>query len=469
MSLAILLALLSSSLWARAPKYCEVQGQAPQQVFKIDKKPDYFFKASADGKFIYYIAGGKNHALNTETLTETELPGIADPVPSPDGKLFSYLEKGWVLHLGAMENGNQINSVYTDREVRPYQSIGKFGETYQVFSQSAGTNNRAIWNYRNYSWTRGRITSTSDSTQVPDSDHLRLPMINKTGKFLIAFNNNTSKSEILSVESGKVVETLPVGGGKSDFSYDDKKITFHLTVNPSEDTKWREHNFGNIQNQTTVRNIFVYDRPSKKLKQVTNFTSGSAFFPVFLGNGQIIYLFKTPNGTFEFHKVNEPAESIRSRVVVENCLGEETTQSTIDSLVEKWFETCDEWNGSADRTIAELAIMNLSKEYCLTLGKSAKVSKETMKQFCDPKIESNQKESDITNSPAQVLFNNKCVVCHTDDIPFNNPTELVKWKSKIEERLISTDPAFRMPRGGTLEASERDTLIEYVQQLKKSK
>ncbi|WP_408097772.1 hypothetical protein ACJVC5_02335 [Peredibacter sp. HCB2-198] len=470
MKLILAAAFFTTSLWGQTSNYCDVKGQKPNKVVKISRTPDYFFKASEDGKYIYYISNSQNYVLNTETMQEGRMPGIADPVSSPDGKIFSFLEKGWKLYLGVKDKDNKVSAFYTDNEARPYQSIGQSENKYRLFSQSESLGNYVLWSYRDYSLTNGSITSVSETINVPDSYHIRLPMMDKTGKFLIARNSNTEKSEIINVETGAVVETLPVGGGKSDFSFDGNKVTFHLTVNPSSQQKWLEESFGSIQDQALVRNIFVYDRPSKKLKQVTNFTEGSAFFPVFLKDGKIVYLFKTPENEFEFHIVNEPASSVRSKSVVENCMGVEEANSTMNKLVEKWFEACDNWASSANRTMAELAILNLPKEYCLSLGRAANVSGNDMEKFCDPKIEDKTlgNKPATPTSPAQTIMNNKCAVCHSD-IPFNNEKDLANWGKKIEERLKSNDPNFRMPRGGSLSSSEKQTLLKYVQQLKQSK
>ncbi len=465
MKLILPVLILSSSLWAQSPNYCEVKGQKPNKVIKIDKSPDYFFKASADGKKIYYISARSNYVLDTESLSEGNMPGIADPVPSPDGKLFSYLEPGWKLFLGVMENNKDISSVYTDNETRPYQSIGQSNDKYRLFSQ-LGTENYIRWSYSDYTIVDGKIEVVKRSTDVPKSAHLRLPMLDKSGKYLIAQNSNTNRSEVISVETGAVIDTLPVGGGKSDFSFDGKKIAFHLTVNPSYDVKKNEEEFASIMRQEgVIRNIFVYDRPSKKLKQVTNFTSGSAFFPVFLKNGQIVYLYKTPEGSYEFHIVNEPGDSLRSKVVVENCLGVEVTDSAMSVLINKWLETCNNWTGQADRTMAELAVLNLPKAYCLSLGKTANVSKQIMEKFCDPKIKTIEPANKTNNEKvlSKTILNNKCVTCH-NDIPFHDEKKLGKWKNKIDARINSRDPSFRMPRGDSLSALEKETLSKYIRQ-----
>ena len=463
--LMALLVLISSVVNSQTPSFCNVGGEEPVQKIRPKNNPDYFFKASPDGRFIYYISNQRNFRIDSFSGLEEQIPGNFDPVISPDERILSHLNQNFEVSLTPINQNRGIEThlTFSDKEKRTYQSLGFNNGTYRLFSQGSSINGNVSWTYRDFGFSNTGIVPKSQTVIIPMTQNVRLAMLNKKGNEFIMYNASTGLSEIRNLKA-EVVQRIPVGGGKGDFSYDNSKVAFHLTLNVTGEDRAHEINFGPIQMQnTTSRNIFIFDRKSKALKQVTNFTSGSAFFPIFLRNGNLLYLYKDPNGQFEFHQVREPVSSLRSMNQVVECMGAPEASASLSKMMQFWQETCVHLSNTMNEQTVKAAIMNMPKEYCLDLALRAGISKIKAEKFCDPlattkpTIESPDEPAKII-SEGQTILSTRCAICHTD-IPFHDKKAIGPWKDKIIERINHSDPTKRMPRGTSLSPKE----IQYVQ------
>jgi len=459
----ILLGLMIDEVVAQIPAYCDVGGDQPISKIRPRNNPDYFFKASPDGRYIYYISNKKNYRIDTYSTLEEQIPGSYDPVISPDEKILSHLNDNFEVSLTpiAPNRNFETSRTFSDKEKRTYQSLGVSHGTYRLFSQGPSVNGNVSWTYRDFILTSSGITPKSSAVNIPMTHDTRLAMLNKRGNEFVMFNASTGLSEIRNYK-GELVQKIPVGGGKGDFSYDNSKVAFHLTLNVTQEERSSEIHFGPIQIQnTTARNIFIFDRKSASLKQVTNFTHGSAFFPIFLGNGNLLYLYKDSSGQFEFHQVREPSSSRRSISQVEECMGTSEASATLSKMVQFWQDSCSHLSNTMNEVTVKAAIMNMPKEYCLDLALRSGLSNIKANTFCDPttkpKIEKPDEPARII-SEGQTILSTRCAICHTD-IPFHDKKAIGRWKDKIIERINHPDPSKRMPLGTSLTPKE----IQYVQ------
>lgn len=124
-------------------------------------KPNYFFKASDDGRYIFYINNQTNYRLDTMTGEELVLPGSVDPVPSPDGKILSSINfktsnlPTFSMNLVPLidwdvprtpDKKPDLSKVYTDSNAqKTYQSVGILGNskyriiTYENIDRETGS------------------------------------------------------------------------------------------------------------------------------------------------------------------------------------------------------------------------------------------------------------------------------------------------------------------------------------------
>lgn len=473
-----------TTAYAADPRYCEIKKNEPLKTITPKHDPDYFFKTSHQGKYIYYISGGHNYRINTQTKVEELLPGHYDPVPSPDGKILTYLESDYMMGMTGIGSHEQVEKInlFASGDKRTYQSVGQLDNgQYRVFSQAMDPQTqKVVWSYHDFSYQdQGqKFTSIAPPTSLIGTESYRIAMCSKNGGEFAAYNYDTTKTDILKIVDNKIVvaDTLPVSGGKADFSSDNSKIIFHMTANHNSNSSYEEVNMGVLEKQNGIyRNIFVYDRESKQLKQITSFDSGSAYFPVFLENNQIMYLYKSDSGKFQFQLVNEPTESVRSITTLSACMPKETANQMIDSLATTWLQLCKNWSGKSNLDMAKISVLNLPKDYCLALAKDANVAPDMSAIFCAPPVVVTPKTNpDVvtptpnvqTQSTGQILLNNKCAICHSD-IPFNDPQKLSAWQDRISERIYTTNKALRMPRMGSLTADEKKTISDYLATLPK--
>lgn len=73
MKLVILDLLLINSSFAQ--DFCNPLNAREVKNIPLDSTPNYFFKTSADGRYVYYITKGQNLMLDTKTGNQTVLGG----------------------------------------------------------------------------------------------------------------------------------------------------------------------------------------------------------------------------------------------------------------------------------------------------------------------------------------------------------------------------------------------------------
>lgn len=469
---------------------CRMDDNKITKRFTPRGKPNYFFKASPDGKYIYYIAGNKNFRIDTETGEEVLLPGNADPVPSSDGKLLTSINwrnwgtKDWSLNLMPMKDWDAIrdnrgnvesSTVFRDEDTtRTYQSVGTLGKNkYRVLSYNDGKKKLVI---RDYLLKNGKVSSIQDRDITLDKEFLRLPMISRDGSEFISLDTATNQTVIYKFDTnGKGVvkglvesERLDYPSGKGDFSIDGKKITFHVTetVNKAIQT-WGSDEVSlppNFNNNAEVRNVFVYDRETKSVTPVTQNKKGNSYFPIFLKDGSLIYLDQQDGEPLSFVYSKVPKIVPRSLERARSCYTEEDFDSTLEKLSKLWVNVCTNWEG-ADKGSSKVMMMNMPIKLCEQLAKESK--DKSIYKMCEALKKSEVKIPTIAKEkgPLKKMIKVKCQICHQDNIPFSDETKLSKYKDKILKRINSKDPSLRMPLGSSLSKQEKKDFTDYLESL----
>lgn len=464
---------------------CNVDLKVKTKRITPKHKPNYFFKTSPDGRYIFYISEFKNYRLDTKTGTEIVLPGNVDPVPSPDGKILSSVnfqktnKKAFSLNLTTMKdwdverlkNGDVDHSKVTtdERDYVTYQSVGQLGyNNYRIISANAGTKR---FQFRDYVLEGKKITSKDEVMNVIPYGDLRLPMISRTGDEFIALDTKKNQSVVFKIDdrdkSISEVERLPFPTGKGDFSPDGKKITFHVTeqLNIKEKVVSEVNMPGLYDDNKEVRNVFVYDRETKSVTPITQNTKGNSYFPVFLNDGRVIYMDQGSGQELSFVISEVPNFAPRSIDRARDCYNGHSFDKAFRILSDHWVAACQGWEGN-NVGAKEAMTLNISSELCNQIAQDsgdkniAKVCEALKRsELSKPKL---VKES---KNPVQKLLQVKCAICHQGNIPFKDPQKLKSHKKSILKRIHSKDPEFSMPLGGSLTKDEKKEVTEYLESL----
>ncbi|OUR96396.1 hypothetical protein A9Q84_08575 [Halobacteriovorax marinus] len=492
MKMVILFLALTSMVYGEVDKsLCLVKNTGVTRRFTPKGTPNYFFKASPEGRYIYYITGNKNFRIDTATGEEVLLPGNADPVPSSDGNLLSSInwrnhgKKDWSLNLMPMNDWDVIRdssgrldelTLFTDESTRrTYQSVGTLGDNkYRVLSFDDGTKKLVI---RDYLLENGKITPLGEKDIFLTRHFLRLPMISRNGQELISLDVNTNETVIYKFKTGLFskklngldeVDRLPFPSGKGDFSFDGKKVVFHVTETVD---KWKKRSGSdevalppNFKNNAEVRNIFIYDRETKSVTPVTQNKIGNSYFPVFLEDGSLIYLDQQEGQKLSFVYSEVPKIAPRSLEKAKSCYSGRKFDSVLTKLSNLWMKVCTNWDG-ADTGASKVMMMNMPIKLCLQLAKESQ--DKNVEKMCQALKNSEIKTPSIVieENPVKKMIKVKCQICHQGNIPFDDEKDLAKYKDKILKRINSSDPAYRMPLGGSLSKQEIQDFKSYLESL----
>lgn len=476
-----LLACLSLPLVSSGADLCSLDGARTVTNNVMPKVPNYFFKTSEDGRYIYYIAENKNWLYDTVTKKETLIPGEADPVPSADGKILTSLSRDpktnyWLMTINEMVNHAPVGEgqKLTNQLGGSYQSVGSMAAdgSFPVLFFDEMTNEIIV---KKLAKDQKGNYSLSDKTKMFVGADYRLPMMSPDGKRFSALNVTTNNTEVFELDAKnneyKLKKTLPFAGGKASFSADGEKISFHLNrqIAPVQTQSLAENLYPHIlSNDKEVRDIYVYDLKNDTLQQVTNNFSGNSYFPIFLKDGRVAYVDKKigDDAHYEIQYSTVPKGDVRSFDVLANCYGEDPTDRLME-LSYLWHETCQRVLHDEDSGYQVAIMLNLSNENCKKLAQES--GDFELIRFCDSMKEAQGKTKveklSVSEHPGQKVLAVKCQMCHAD-----KSVDWYKSRAKdVEARLNSNKANYRMPMGGSpLSAQEKKDLMDYIANFKKN-
>ncbi len=485
MKFSLLFFLISFSLNAKIDKQlCYLDENRVLKRVTPKHKPNYFFKTSPDGRYIYYIGNHKNWRLDTETGEELLIPGSADPVPSVDGKVMTSInwriqgKKDWTLNLIPMKDwdiersfrGNPDESlVTTEMETsRTYQSVGTLGgNNYRVLSYDERVGSVAL---RDYSLNGKKFYSHTSEDHLQNLPQLRLPMISKDGQEFTSLDVNENQTVIYRIDNGgksvQEVERLDFPSGKADFSRDNSKVVFHVTETVS---KWaasqnsRELQMPpNFNDRAEVRNIFVYDRNTKSVIPVTQNNKGNSYYPVFLEDNRIVYLDQR-GSDLSFVYSSFPKVIPKSIDKARECFEGASFDDSISKLAKIWQDVCTDWEGANGAN--KVMVLNISGELCKQIAEQSK--DRDIALMCEALKKSEIKKPKVVKveNKFKKMVKVKCMICHQGSIPFFDKEEIKSHKDEILKRINSKDSSTRMPLGGELSKEEKKEFSNYLNSL----
>ncbi len=295
----------------------------------LAEQPEWFAKADPDDEFAFVIYSDGNRIVNLRTGEVHRLPGQYDPVPSPDGLVLSVPGDHISFHdLKSMKD--KINSGAQNPSIAEipapgstlsavYQSVGLLSvngneRSYRVIDdENPNSGGVAVQDFTRSGTgpmtAKGperrlcsRIADASGSVQSAPT--LRLPMISKDGTMLAAYNGDTGKTFILDVDPSdpslcRVKSELPIGTGKAEFSFDGKKVVFHVDTSSDNAGNWF-----NSPDDNTAMNIYTYEFETGKITPISNFSNRNiqstdqgmalrtqqGYYPSFRRDGKIVYV-----------------------------------------------------------------------------------------------------------------------------------------------------------------------------------
>lgn len=473
MLIALFLISLPELAWSQQ-NICELVPDRTARRVTLPRTPNYFFKMSPDGKNLYYIANNANWLFNMDTQQETRLPGTADPVPSPDGGVLTFIsrgqEGGW--RIGAMKLSPRWTGINNGGE-----EIGMSGGSYQSVGSQKPNGDRPFFYLdestdkiviRNLREVNGRFSLSSPVMEMGGEGKYRLPMLSPDGRRFSVLNTVINKTQIFELgpdQRPRLIDTLPVAGGKASFSNDGNSITFHMTrtLRPTdEETKYPAI----LGGDSALRNVYAYDLRTKEIDQITDNVGKDSYFPIFLASGQIAFIDMTPDGKFHITiSGRNSSQSSRKFSDVKDCFGP-NVESELKRLGNLWAKTCQKWSESttSDSGIALTAGLNIPVNVCIKLAERAR--DPSLRKLCDaldgkrtvqnPTATTSQRSAVVQGPGGEQIFRNQCAICH------EGQEKKILSSPSLSERLAGTKSNRMPPRGRVLNAREAGFLKEYL-------
>jgi hypothetical protein len=481
----------------------------------IPGTPNYFFRAFADRNMVSYATNRGsfvNRILDLSSGAEYGLPGPYDPVPA--GK-----------NLITVPSNNMsfydVEEILAGRATTPELYNAGLGGVYQsigVLSHSATANvdktvYRITSDMNNSSFVDVEVTetlNTEGSTGAQRTFQFRkitpvrkscsnvtfkLPMISKNGQEIAGLDENVSPAvtKVWKLEqNGTCTEVLNLGNatGKADFSYDNKKLVFHVTERQADTSGYF------ISGSTDdLRNVFIYDRDSNSLVPMTRNHDSSSYYPVWRPDDSIVYIDHSP-ADFGFVVAKNSVATITSSA--NNCLSCGTSSSANAALLDSaltlgksWYQICTGTNPNP--AAAKLIPLSLEPAQCAKLVdatvKSAQAEQDKAVQDAvaiggdvqaakraHPVPDKTVLSAVCPQGPAvtpivydgKEVAQRKCAMCHTSSsrwpLDFNDPSRMSEAKRlEIIRRInLPETDSEKMPRGFTLVPDEKEALIEFI-------
>jgi len=136
----------------------------------------------------------------------------------------------------------------------------------------------------------GNIHPISERKTLCPGWNIKLPMISKDGHDMGAFDLARGTSVILNIKddgSCKLDTDLKVVAGKMSFSYDGKRVAYHVFSNPDQSLVT---DFIEVPSDGYTSDVYVYNRSTRFKQQVTKNKTSNSMFPEFTRDGNVIFV-----------------------------------------------------------------------------------------------------------------------------------------------------------------------------------
>ena len=359
----------------QVPAYCTVPEDAVLQRAAIPHTPRWFFKPFADLPLVAYASQAGNNVINLDTGYVLPVPGDRDAVPTPDERFLTspgvYLtrvadlldeqRRAHPLRLHA-DLGGEYQSPGLLREFaggRDYRfMIGRFKPSVRDFRVHDGAGEQST------------IEPLSKAWRPCPGRRLHLPMLAKDGREFGAYDVAAGSTRVFAIDGGAdctLVDDLGIPTGKISFSFDRRRLAFHLAIFDQASVSMAEN-----PDDRWTSNVFVYDRETRSIGRVTHHTAGNAYYPAFRRDGTLVYLFKPLEnryGRYSF-AVADPAR-IRKwlplRWYTQHCAaGDDGCHRTL-AVGALWGYACSRHGAHLNPRLAALNTLSLNPSVCRRL------------------------------------------------------------------------------------------------------
>lgn len=307
--------LISTQLTPAWALECKVVEAQPEIISRIPESPSWFTKVHASGDYAFYIGGGNKllylEDSNPDTRTQ-QIPGFIDPVPSSDGRIVTIPGLKIYLIDDVLRDGVNAQPLISDSEHGGvYQSVAVLSQsatsaTYRVITDLAGVRYR---DYQvDYSVSPPRAEALGQVDSLCPGRTYKTIMVSKTSRYVGVYDPGTGTSKLVTGD-GQCREVLDLGypTGKIEFSFDEKRIAFHVDYFDTDAGGY----FSGVKGILS-KDVFVLDIEEQgdvlvgsNLRRLgATWKKGSGgYYPSFDKYGRVVYAFDDSN-VFSFHVIN---------------------------------------------------------------------------------------------------------------------------------------------------------------------
>jgi hypothetical protein len=273
-------------------------------------RPMYFLRPFSDGQLVPYCSNLRNWLWDLKTGVTRSLPGINDPVPTPDQKYltlpYPFIPFFTRIDFLEVSKDQRVSRFYADHATSgAYQSVsvlasGPLSSTYRVVSEAVLKKGRL--RMQEYTVTH-RIGDSApkvkrkykSAVKFCPGEELTLPMLSKTGRFFAGVDPFTRRMKIYAIDEKGKCKLLQDPGfisAKVDFSFDDQRLVAHVSsIIPRSVARVVARPSKTIMGL----NVVEYNLVTNEYSQLTKCQDRNCYYPSFLTDGRIMYIeqFKT--------------------------------------------------------------------------------------------------------------------------------------------------------------------------------
>lgn len=385
MKFLILTILILSHHFARATSsdYCQRKPIDEIRKVKIESKASYFFRVFPESEKVSFASEKINYILDLNTKKLSKLPGVYDPVPLGETVMSVPNKSSGMAYYSISEvlNGRtEPDILFRSGNMKGvYQSTGHIekGDGFDIYGIiAAGANDIQFQKIKVSYQPSLKVEPATEVLSLCQGSDIKMPMLSKTGQEISGFDVTAGVSKVWRIDSEKnscvEVDNLGMFAAKADFSFDSKKLAFHLSANGfsyklktdgSGEVDWIERPSSEMS-----QSVFQYNRETKTLTKVSFNPPGSnAYYPVYRKDGSILYALAEESGDFSFELIT-PAQIDSGRLAKINY-GDVYKMLPVFIIGKLWNFACTPETEINTPEALTLAMMGLDRKSCLNLVK----------------------------------------------------------------------------------------------------
>lgn len=375
----ILAAIIFSQLTAKASaNYCQPKPQADIKRVKVETAASFFFRVFPSADKVSFASSNVNYVMDLNTRNVVKIPGIYDPVPMGESVMSIPSKKHGMAYYSIPEilsGTDQPTLLYrSDNMKGVYQSTGllKKGSGYNIYAIIAAGANEIQYQKLKVTYTPSlKVEPVSEIISLCEGIDIKMPMLSKTAQELSGFDVSAKASKIWRINPDTKtcveVDNLKMFAAKADFSYDSKKLTFHLSANGFT-YRLKENGSGEVDwierpTAEMSQRVFEYDRVKKTLTKISSNSEGSnAYYPVYQKDGSILYALLEADGEFSFELIRP------KRIAALTALNSTEKIRSATTIGKFWNFSCTPHSEVKSQEQLIDITLGLSKNDCLNLA-----------------------------------------------------------------------------------------------------